>query len=62
MPNFGKHSLSRNMSENDAITVTYFQDIFLIWNRKVYHYSLSKTGSTFNCRRDRTTQIYQNLE
>ncbi|SKB97158.1 RNA polymerase sigma-70 factor, ECF subfamily [Sphingobacterium nematocida] len=47
MANFGKHSMSKNMSEHDAITPVAFQELFLVWNRKIYHYALSKTASTY---------------
>lgn len=47
MANFGKHSMSKNMSEHNAITPADFEELFLIWNRKIYYYALSKTNSTY---------------
>lgn len=30
-----------------SITASAFEDLFLLWNRKIYHYALSKTASTY---------------
>lgn len=44
---FDKHSMPKDMSDPIRITATDFQELFLVWNRKIYHYAFRKTSSTF---------------